>query len=130
MYEMLTRDILVTVEPIFLEDHSRPEEAYYVWAYNIQIENRGKETVQLRTRHWIITDSNGKTEEVRGEGVVGEQPVLKPGESFRYTSGVPLPTSTGFMNGSYQMRTDDGTMFDIIIPTFSLDNSNQPHSVH
>src|SRR5678815_2608036 len=101
MYQSVTRDIEVTVTPQYLADRSSPETGEYFWAYTIEIINRGTETVQLRTRHWRITDAMGRRQEVRGAGVVGKQPVLKPGESFEYTSGVPLPTPSGFMTGSY-----------------------------
>ena len=122
MYQSVTRDIEVTVTPQYLSDRSSPETGEYFWAYTIEIINRGTETVQLRTRHWRITDAMGRRQEVRGAGVVGKQPVLKPGESFEYTSGVPLPTPSGFMTGSYGMVSADGEPFDIAIPTFSLDS--------
>lgn len=126
MYSATTRSIEVTVRPIFLEDQSSPEEAHYVWAYHVRIENKGSETVQLRTRYWRITDAMGRVQEVRGAGVVGEQPVLRPGESFDYTSGTPLPTPSGFMVGTYQMETGDGQHFDVAVPAFSLDSPHQP----
>ena len=107
--------------PRFLADRSSPENGYFFWAYTIELTNRGRETVQLKTRHWRITDAHGRLQEVRGAGVVGEEPVLKPGENFEYTSGVPLPTPSGFMTGSYGMVTDGGEHFDIDIPAFSLD---------
>jgi ApaG protein len=122
MYQSVTRDIEVTVTPQYLSDRSSPETGEYFWAYTIEIINRGTETVQLRTRHWRITDAMGRRQEVRGAGVVGKQPVLKPGESFEYTSGVPLPTPSGFMTGSYGMVSANGEPFDIAIPTFSLDS--------
>ena len=122
MYQSVTRDIEVTVTPQYLADRSSPESGEYFWAYTIEIINRGTETVQLRTRHWRITDAMGRRQEVRGAGVVGKQPVLKPGESFEYTSGVPLPTPSGFMTGSYGMVSASGEPFDIAIPTFSLDS--------
>jgi ApaG protein len=97
-----------------------------VWAYHVRIENNGGRTVQLRNRHWRITDSQGRTQEVRGAGVVGEQPVLRPGDSFEYTSGTPLPTPSGIMTGSYQMEASDtGEQFDVKIPSFSLDSPHQ-----
>jgi ApaG protein len=120
MYRAVTRQIEVTVEPNFLPKRSSVEE--YFWSYTIAITNTGKETVQLRTRHWIITDASGRKQEVRGEGVVGEQPVLAPGERFEYTSGVPLPTASGFMTGRYQMVSESGERFEIDVPTFSLDS--------
>jgi ApaG protein len=122
MYKAITRNIEVNVEPSFLPDRSSAREGYYFWAYRIVIANRGRETVQLKTRRWIITDSAGQERVVKGEGVVGEQPVLNPGEEFEYTSGVPLPTPSGFMSGSYQMVTGEGESFDIAIPAFSLDS--------
>jgi ApaG protein len=121
MYSAITREIRVQVEPIYLDDQSEPDSAQYVWAYRVQIENEGSETVQLLTRYWHITDGMGRVQEVRGAGVVGEQPVLNPGESYEYTSGTPLPTPSGIMKGSYQMRTPAGEKFDIEVPAFSLD---------
>ena len=121
MYRETTHLIAVTVTPIYLEEQSEPDENQYIWAYHVQIENQGPQTVQLISRHWKITDSNGCVKEVRGDGVIGEQPVLHPGESFEYTSGTPLPTSSGIMLGSYQMVGEDGESFDITIPAFSLD---------
>jgi len=120
-YRAVTRQIEVKVTPRFLPDRSSPENGYFFWAYTINLANLGDETVQLKTRHWRITDGQGRLQEVRGPGVVGEEPVLKPGENFEYTSGVPLPTSSGFMVGSYGMVTEAGESFDIDIPAFSLD---------
>ena len=121
MYSAVTREIRVQVEPVYLDDQSEPDNAQYVWAYRVQIENEGTETVQLLTRYWHITDGMGRVQEVRGAGVVGEQPVLNPGESYEYTSGTPLPTPSGIMKGSYQMSTPSGDKFDIEVPAFSLD---------
>lgn len=121
MYQQTTRNISITVEPLYLEDQSSPDENYYVWAYNVKIENAGSETVQLRSRYWRITDARGRIDEVRGPGVVGEQPVLGPGDSFEYTSGTPLPTPSGFMVGTYHMVAENGEEFDVAIPAFSLD---------
>lgn len=121
MYRAVTRKIAVTVTPRFVSERSSPTNGYYFWSYTIDIANHGSETVQLKTRHWRITDALGRLQEVRGPGVVGEEPTLKPGESFEYTSGVPLPTPSGFMEGSYGMIGDDGNPFDIEIPAFSLD---------
>src|SRR6266566_950586 len=103
MYRAVTRQIEVTVEPNFLPERSSVENRQYFWSYTIVITNTGAETVQLQTRHWIITDATGRQQEVRGKGVVGEEPVLAPGERFEYTSGVPLPTASGFMTGHYQI---------------------------
>src|SRR6266568_2134529 len=122
MYRAVTRKIEVTVTPRFVFERSSPSNGYYFWAYTIDIANRGHETVQLRTRHWRITDALGRLQEVRGPGVVGEEPTLKPGESFEYTSGVPLPTPSGFMVGTYGMVSASGEAFEIAIPTFSLDS--------
>jgi ApaG protein len=125
-YSETTRSIKITVKPFYLEDQSSPAENHYVWAYHVRIENRGEETVQLRRRHWKITDNRGQMQEVRGPGVVGEQPVLAPGESFEYTSGTPLPTPSGIMVGSYEMETRGGESFSVRIPAFSLDSPHQP----
>jgi len=126
MYQAVTRNIAVTVSPRFMPERSSTEENRYFWAYTIEIRNRGDETVQLKTRHWVITDGIGQKQEVRGAGVVGEEPVLKPGAVFEYTSGVPLPTPSGFMAGTYGMVTLDGERFEIEIPAFSLDS---PHAM-
>ena len=123
MYQAVTREIEVIVTPRYLAERSSPDNGYFFWAYTIEIKNGGTETVQLKTRHWKITDANGRLQEVRGAGVVGEEPVLKPGESFEYTSGVPLPTPSGFMLGTYGMVTTAGEGFDIEIPAFSLDSA-------
>jgi ApaG protein len=122
MYRAVTRQIEVTVEPNFLPERSSTESGQYFWAYTIVITNAGRETVQLQTRHWIITDAAGRKQEVKGKGVVGEQPVLAPGERFEYTSGVPLPTASGIMTGRYQMVSESGEHFEIDVPTFSLDS--------
>jgi ApaG protein len=126
MYSETTRDIKVTVRPVYLEDQSSPAENHFVWAYHVRIENLGRRTVRLRSRHWRITDANGRLQEVRGPGVVGEQPELKPGEAFEYTSGTPLGTPSGIMVGSYRMEAVDGETFDIAVPAFSLDSPSQP----
>ncbi|CCD98303.1 Co2+/Mg2+ efflux protein ApaG [Bradyrhizobium sp. STM 3809] len=122
MYRAVTRHIEVTVEPNFLPEKSSVADGRWFWSYTVTITNSGAETVQLRSRHWIITDGAGRQQEVRGEGVVGEQPVLAPGERFEYTSGVPLTTASGFMSGSYQMESASGERFDIAVPAFSLDS--------
>ena len=121
MYEKITRNICVSVKPFYLEEQSSPDDDKFVWAYKVSIENKGGETVQLLRRHWRITDKYGHLKEVEGPGVIGEQPVLKPGDSFEYTSGCPLTTPSGIMAGSYQMTTSGGEHFDIEIPAFSLD---------
>jgi ApaG protein len=130
MYRAVTRNIEVRVEPFFLEDQSSPEEGRYVWAYRITIDNRSDEWVQLLSRYWHITDGVGRIEEVRGAGVVGEQPELRPGDSYQYTSGCPLSTPSGIMVGRYTMRNDRDEMFDIEIPAFSLDLPGTMHTVN
>jgi len=115
----------VSVEPTYLETKSSPDSSEYFWAYRVTIENQGLETVHLLSRHWMITNARGELTEVKGPGVVGEQPILKPGESFEYTSGAPLNTPTGMMGGAYEMENDSGERFHIEIPTFSLDRPNQ-----
>jgi len=125
MYSEITREIRVTVRPFFLEDQSSPDEMHFVWAYHVRIENQSPQTVQLRNRYWRITDSMGRIQEVRGAGVVGEQPVLRPGEAFEYTSGTPLTTPSGIMVGTYQMESESGERFDVNIPAFSLDSPHQ-----
>ena len=125
MYEKVTDNIRITVEPEFLEDHSKPEEDHYVWAYHIRIDNDGAEQVQLKSRYWKITDSKGITQEVKGDGVVGEQPELMPGDHFEYTSGAPLNTPGGIMVGSYKMIKKNGDLFIVDIPAFSLDSPYQ-----
>jgi len=122
MYEKVTRSIRVRVRPEYLEAQSAPDEGRFFWSYTVEIVNEGSETMQLRSRYWQITDANGRVEEVRGPGVVGQTPVIGPGQSFEYTSGCPLKTASGIMVGSYQMEQTDGTMVDIAIPPFSLDS--------
>ena len=130
MYSETTRSIKVTVKPIYLEDQSSPADNHYVWAYHVRIENQGRETVQLRRRHWHITDGMGRIQEVRGPGVVGEEPVLGPGQAFEYTSGTPLSTPSGIMVGSYEMETPTGESFAVAIPAFSLDSPHHPVRLH
>ncbi len=130
VYNATTDEIRVTVTPSFLVDQSSPDDGLYVWAYHVIIENLGNDTVQLMSRHWCITNALGECQEVRGDGVIGEQPVLAPGDSFEYTSGCPLGTSSGFMIGTYQMMTNDGRMFDAEIPAFSLDSPYGHGRVH
>jgi len=130
MYEETTRGIRVIVKPKYLESQSRPDEDHFVWAYTITIENRGSETVTLRSRYWKITDARGRVQEVKGAGVVGEQPTLKPGQAFEYTSGAPLGTPSGFMVGAYQMETAEGEHFNIAIPAFSLDSPHTPRRIN
>lgn len=125
MYSKITHQIRVTVQPQYLDQQSRPDENHYVWAYSIEISNEGAGDVQLLNRHWIITDGRGQVQEVKGPGVVGEQPVLHPGDSFTYTSGCPLATPSGIMVGRYEMETPDGERFWVDVPAFSLDSPYQ-----
>jgi len=130
-YSATTRGVRVTVRTFFLADQSDPESGQYAWAYKIQITNEGTATVQLMKRTWLITDGQGRTMRVHGDGVVGEQPILEPGESFDYTSGTPLPTPSGFMRGTYHMAaTGTGEEFDATVPPFSLDSPWQAGGVH
>lgn len=122
MYEAITNDIRVRVTPRYVEEQSSPDEGRFFWAYTVEIANEGTVTVQLKTRHWQITDANGRKEVVRGPGVVGQTPTLAPGQSFTYTSGCPLSTPSGIMMGSYQMQLPDGTFMNVTIPGFSLDS--------
>jgi ApaG protein len=130
-YTAITRGIRIRVRSFYLADQSNPDESKFVWAYRIRIENEGKETVQLRKRTWLITDGRGRTQRVHGDGVIGQQPVLEPGENFEYTSGTPLDTPSGFMTGTYHMvATVTGEVFDVAIPAFSLDSPHQQGGVH
>jgi len=125
--QILSHAIEVDVEVTYLPRHSQPEGGQYAFAYTITVRNHGDAPVQLLRRHWRITDGDRQVQEVRGDGVVGQQPVISGGDAFRYTSGTTLPTPLGCMEGSYQMRTDDGRLFDVPIPLFSL---RAPHVVH
>ena len=127
MSDTTTRGVRIQVKSAYLPDRSVPDEGRYLFAYRVRISNVGHETVQLISRHWIITDATGHTEEVRGRGVVGEQPLLRPGESFQYTSSCELKTSTGIMRGTYQMVTEEGDHFDVEIAPFAL---HEPYTVH
>ena len=130
-YSATTRGIKVSVRPFYLEDQSQPEERQFVWAYRVRIENHGAENVRLLRRTWHITDGRGRTQHVQGDGVLGEQPQLDPGEAFEYTSGTPLETPSGFMTGAYHMvSTGSGEPFDVRIPTFSLDSPHQSGIIH
>ena len=123
-YESTTRDVRVRVAPEYMAERSSPEDARYFWTYAIEIANLGPVAVQLISRHWRITDASGRVEHVRGPGVVGETPVIGPGEIFSYTSGCPLRTPSGIMTGTYEMEVIGGERFDAAIPTFSLDSDN------
>jgi ApaG protein len=129
-YKAITRGIAVSLELAYREADSSPSKSHYLWAYRVTIENQGRETVQLLSRHWMITNARGELTEVKGEGVVGKQPFLKPGESHVYISGAPLDTPSGMMGGSYRMESDSGERFDVEIPTVSLDSPNKGASLH
>jgi ApaG protein len=129
MYEQETAGMVVRVEPQFLPEESRPEDSRFVWAYTIEIENRRPDAVQLMSRYWRITDENGATQEVRGDGVIGQQPVIEPGQSFRYSSAAPLAAPSGVMMGAYSMQRDNGEAFDINVPLFALDSPNNARLV-
>ena len=127
----MTQGVRVTVRTYYLADRSEPERSHYAWAYRVTIANEGRRTVQLLKRSWLITDGQGRIQRVHGEGVVGEKPVLEPGEAFEYTSGTPLATPSGFMRGTYHMVVPaTGEAFDVEIPVFSLDSPHQPNAVH
>lgn len=129
-YEAVTRQIRVQVRPQFIASESDPDDGRFFWAYTIEIANEGRQTVQLRSRYWHITDETGHVEEVRGPGVVGEQPVLEPGGSFTYTSGCPLKTPSGIMVGHFTFASGSGETFDVAVPAFSLDSPHARRAVH
>ncbi|MFL2770080.1 MAG: Co2+/Mg2+ efflux protein ApaG [Rhodospirillaceae bacterium] len=130
MYEKTTKAITVTVQPFYLDEQSSPDEEHYVWAYKVCIENGGQNTVRLINRHWRITDKMGRQQEVKGPGVVGEQPTLRPGDVYEYTSGTPLSTPSGIMVGSYEMESEEGVRFEVEIPALSLDSPYDYASVN
>tara|TARA_X000000950_G_scaffold265120_1_gene339057 strand:- start:1586 stop:1978 length:393 start_codon:yes stop_codon:yes gene_type:complete len=130
MYSKTTNGIKVTVTPYFLDDQSSPQEDHFVWAYQVNIKNLSSNTIRLSQRNWIIIDANGKILNVKGDGVVGEFPTLEPGESFEYTSGTPLKTNNGIMQGFYLMSQDNGEQLKIDIPTFSLDSPYNKKKLH
>lgn len=130
MFNSVTRNIAVSVEPSYQPHESDPDDDRYVWAYRVTIRNGGAEGVQLLARHWLITDGNGLQREVNGRGVVGQQPTIPPGGSFEYTSGCPLTTGHGIMVGSYKMISESGEMFDVAIPAFSLDLPDSAPILH
>lgn len=121
MFKATTHDVSVTVMPVYIDERSNPATSQYFWAYRVVIENNSDQTLQLLTRYWHITDSNGHVEEVNGDGVIGEQPIMKPGENFSYTSGCPLQTPSGIMVGHYMMQNEIGKMLKVEIPAFPLD---------
>lgn len=130
VYALTTRSISISVEPHFLAEHSNPESHRFVWAYHVNIENNGPETVTLKSRYWHITDEQGRVQEVTGDGVIGEQPVLSPGESYDYSSGTPLTTASGIMHGHYVMESETGESFLVSIPAFSLDSPDALRRLH
>lgn len=125
--ELITRNMKISVSTEYIESRSDPKSGYYFFSYTVTLTNQGPETIQLLARHWLVTDSTNRTEQIRGLGVVGEQPIIKPGESYTYTSFCPLPTPFGTMEGSYQVINQEGEEFDLIIPIFTLAH---PHSIH
>jgi len=129
-YEEITRDIKIAVEPDFLDDQSDPEESRYLWSYHVTIENKSELSVQLLSRYWRITDARGRVREIRGDGVIGEQPVIAPGRSFEYTSGAPLETASGFMTGTYRMLASSGESFEVGIPMFALESPYEVRGMH
>ncbi|EKV32063.1 ApaG protein [Caenispirillum salinarum AK4] len=130
MYRQTTNDITIEVRSVFLEDQSSAAENRFVWAYQVTIRNGGEKTVQLLNRYWRITDAQGHVQEVRGAGVVGEQPVIHPGDSYEYTSGTPLTTPSGIMVGAYEMMDEDGDHFEAAVPAFSLDSPHDRAAVN
>ncbi len=130
IYTATTRKIVVSVRPEYLSSQSDPDEDQFIWAYHVVIRNDGDGPVRLLTRHWIISDALGRTQEIKGDGVIGEQPVIKPGKQHDYSSGVPLGTPSGIMRGSYQMISEDGTAFDVEIPAFWLESPDSSPTVN
>jgi ApaG protein len=130
LYSQITHQIEVSVSPFYLDDQSTPDENYFVWGYRVRIVNQSESVVTLRNRYWRITDAHGRIQEVRGVGVVGEQPRLEPGQSFEYTSGTPLSTPSGVMVGSYEMEGEQGALFNVQIPAFSLDSPHEVVTLH
>ena len=129
-YEQTTRGVSISVDPEYLEHQSEPENSQFTWAYHVLIENVGTDTVQILARHWKITNIRGESHEVVGDGLVGQQPILEPGDKFEYTSGTPLSTSSGFMSGSFHVVDDGGDVFDVPVPDFSLDSPQPGRAVH
>ena len=130
IYQEQTHGVVIAVSPEYLPDHSDPDEGRHVWAYHVRIENHGNTPVQLLYRHWRIADAKGASHEVIGDGVVGEKPVLRPGDSYQYSSGTPLETSSGFMAGIFQVVDSVGNRFAVKVPTFSLDQPGARGAVH
>ncbi len=130
MFEQKTGDVIVRVEPDFLPEQSSPKDDRFIWAYTVEIENQGDIDLQVVERFWKIADSRGQVQEVHGEGVVGEKPVLRPGETFRYTSGAPLSAPSGMMLGTYSLKAPDGEKFAVDIPAFALDSPLGSRVIH
>ena len=130
MYSKTTNGVTVTVNPYFLDDQSSPNDNHYVWAYKVNIDNKGSDILHLHQRTWVIIDGNGRVLQVQGDGLVGETPIIKPGETFEYTSGTPLKTTSGIMQGYYSMSADSGEKIKIDIPTFSLDSPYEKKKIH
>ena len=130
MCSKTTNGVTVTVTPYFLDDQSSPQESHFVWAYQVNIKNAGHSSIKLNHRNWLIIDANGKVMNVQGEGVVGEFPTIEPGQSFEYTSGTPLKTNNGIMQGFYLVSQDNGEKLKIDIPAFSLDSPYNKKNVH
>ena len=130
MYSKTTNDVTVTVKPYFLDDQSSPQESHFVWAYQVNITNSSSKSIKVSHRNWLIIDANGKVINVQGEGVVGEFPIIEPGQTFEYTSGTPLKTNSGIMQGFYLVSQDNGEKLKIDIPTFSLDSPYNKKKVH
>lgn len=125
LFEQRTHDVVVRVEPEYLADQSSPSDSRFIWAYTVEIDNQSSEDLQVTGRFWQIADSRGQVQEVRGSGVVGEKPVVKAGETFRYTSGAPLTAPSGMMRGTYRVKAPDGESFDVDIPAFVLDSPHE-----
>lgn len=130
MYTKTTQGVTVSVKSYFLEDQSSPDDNHYVWAYKINIDNKGSEILKLNHRTWIIIDGNGRIMQIQGDGVVGETPTIKPGETYEYTSGTPLKTTSGIMQGYYSMTGSSGNNVKVDIPTFSLDSPYDLKKIH
>ena len=122
LFEQRTKDVIVRVEPEYLAEQSSPSDSRFIWAYTVEIDNQSEDDLRVTGRYWHIADSRGQVQEVRGQGVVGEKPVVRAGEQFRYTSGAPLSAPSGMMSGSYRVEREDGESYDIDIPVFVLDS--------
>jgi len=129
-YEETTNGVYISVRPEYLHAQSEPSDGQFTWAYHVHIENVGNQIIQILTRHWKITNIKGQSHEVIGDGLVGQQPTLKPGETFEYTSGTPLTTPSGFMSGSFQVVAEGGDVFNAIVPAFSLDSPHATTAIH